>query len=306
MHAASNPSPSRDVASIAKPMHCPAPQSSTSPFASDYIDIEIINDDHPLFCPEYQHLILFNAERGENHFKAVSGRIRPLKSSHRAKLISWLIRVSDKMLFQDETLLLSAALFDRVTALKRIPRHELQLYASTSLWIASKVEEKETPLLSDFVYLCARTYTSAEFLECELQILSLLHFVVASTTSIIYVQAAFEHGGVTAELARFFCLVMMFRPSYGAMTGSMMGTTAIVLACLICGEQVRVMEESVDAIVGCAQQVILALQDVGDKPENPIRHALPRWLMRKGIGYVTEQVIALTKTDAIHSFCSNQ
>jgi hypothetical protein len=206
------------------------------------------------------------------------------------------------MLFQDETLLLSVSLFDRVTSLKRLVRRELQLYGATCLWIASKIEERLTPMLSDFIYLCAGIYTAADFIECETQILTLLHFAVASTTSIVYVQAAVEDGTRIGELARFFCLVLMCHPSYGTMSASVMGTTAVILACFVCGERVSVAKQSVDEVVGCAQQVIIGLQEVEG---NPIRRALPRWLAGKGIGDLKEQVTLFTKTAAIHTFESD-
>jgi hypothetical protein len=280
---------------------------------SEYSDPEMNSDDDsdpisgiPMFCPEYQPLILANAERSEAQFKSVSGHVRPLKNSHRAKVIGWLFRISEKMQFHDETLLLGAALFDRVTAMKRIVPRELQLHASTCLWIASKIEEKLTPILSDFTYLCGSIYAAAEFVQCEAQILTLLHFSVASTTPIIYVQGAVEPESEVAELARFFCLALMFRPSYGAMSASLMGTTAVVLACLMRRERARIAKQSVDAILGCAQQLILALQEVAGSAENPVRHALPEWLDGIGIAGVTEQIAGFTKSNAIRRFCCSQ
>jgi hypothetical protein len=309
MDSALLPLPAFNVPFANKSLHVPAPQSSPLPVPSEYSDPDNATDDDPfseIFCPEYQSLIFFNAERGENRFKTAPVRVRPVKHSHRSKVIAWLYRISDEMLFLDETLLLGASLFDRVTALKRIDRRVLQLHACTCLWIASKIEEKLTPTLSDFMYLCGGIYTTSDFIDCENLILNLLHFAVASTTAIVYVQGAVECVGPVPELARFFCLVLMVRSGYGGMNASVMGTTAVVLASLICGGQARLVKQPVDAILGCTQQVILALQEIGATPENPMRRALPRWLAGKGISSLRERIAAIAKTDAIQSFCSSQ
>jgi hypothetical protein len=297
---------------LIKPVPFPAPHPTPSAATSEYSETEITSDDPdpssgvPIFDPEYQPLIFFNAERTEAQFKAASGHVRPLKNAHRTKVMAWLFRVSDKMGFQDETLLLSAVLFDRVAALKRIPLREIQLHAATCLWLASKIEEKLTPFLSDFTYLCGAIYSASDFVECEAKILSLLHFSVSSTTPIIYVQGAVDAESEVAELARFFCYALMFRPSYGAMSASVMGTTAIVLACLIRGEKVRIVKQSVDAVLACTQQLILALQDVGGSPENPVQDALPEWLDGRGISEVKDQIVEFTKSGAIRRFCCSQ
>jgi hypothetical protein len=302
--------PSSNLPPLNKPVPFPVLRPVAPVVTSEYSDPDIGSDDDsdlfsnlPMFYPEYQPLIFLNAERSEAHFKAVPGHVRPLKNTHRSKVVAWLIRISDKMQFQDETLLLGVALFDRISALKRIIPREFQLHASTSLWIASKIEEKVTPTLSDFTYLCGSIYTPADFLECETQILALLHFAVASTTPIIYVQGAVESGSEVAELARFFCLVLLFRPSYAAMSASAMGTTAVLLARLVRGERAKVARQSVEAVLACTQQVVLAMQEVGGYAENPVRHALPRWLGGKGVGELKEQIAALLKTDAIRRFC---
>jgi hypothetical protein len=73
----------------------------------------------------------------------------------------------------------------------------------------------------------------------------------------------------------------------------------------VCRERVRVVKHSGEVILGCVQQVILALQEVGGNPENPMRHALPRWLAWKGIADLKEQVVEFTRTDMIRTFCSD-
>jgi hypothetical protein len=208
------------------------------------------------------------------------------------------------MQFHDETILLGTCLFDRVAALRRINRSELQLTASTCLWIASKIEEKQTPTVSDFVYLCGGAYSGPDFVECEAQILSLLRFAVASTTPIVYVQALIEPHGRIAELARFLCFTLVFRPSFAALSPALMGTTAAVLACLVCGERRRISRHAPDTIAEYAREVLLALDEIAENSENPMHGMLPPWMAGKCIADVRDEVALTVRRAALRSCCS--
>jgi G2/mitotic-specific cyclin 1/2 len=276
---------------------------------SEYSDPEILSDDDsavfPLAAPfysEYQELIVSHLERVERVFLAVPS-VRPVKPSHRSKIIAWLLRVNDEMQFNDETVLLSACLFDRVAALRCINRVDLQLTASTCLWIASKIEEKLTPTVSDFAYLCGGTYSGSDFVECEAQILALLRFAVASTTPIVHVQAIVDPHGRIAELARFLCFALMFRPTFGALSPALMGATAAVLACLFCGERKRICKQQPSAIAEYAREVLLALDEIVENEENPMHELLPKWMAVKDIAEVRDEMAELVRRGAIRTCC---
>jgi hypothetical protein len=276
---------------------------------SEYSDPEILSDDDsaalvanaPLYA-EYQEVIASHLQRAEHYFLAVPS-VRPVKPSHRSKLIAWMLRVNDEMQFNDETILLGTCLFDRVAALRRINRGELQLTGSTCLWIASKIEEKLTPAVSDFVYLCSGTYNRSDFVECEAQILALLRFAVASTTPIVYVQGAVEPDGPIAELARFFCFALMFRPTFGSLSPALMGVTAAVLACLLRGESRRITKQAPDAIVACTRELLFALNEIAEHAENPMHRLLPMWIAEKGVADIRDEIARLVKRGAIRGCC---
>jgi hypothetical protein len=277
---------------------------------SEYSDPEIESDEDPEpfepihgFCQEYRSLIFSNSSHTEGQFTAISKGIRPLKRSHRSKVISWMIRINDEMQFKDETLLLAATLFDRVTAVKRLDRTELQLFASTCLWIASKIEETLNPSVSDFVYLCGGAYSVADFVSCEASIVNLLHFMVASTTSIVYVQAVVEAAGenpTIVEVASYFCFALMFCPSYGGMSPSVMGITAVVLAILILGTRTNVRGFSVcpKMVIDCWQEIMEIIGEIDDQPENPLCDAFPASAGRTA-AEVREELETLVSEEAV-------
>jgi hypothetical protein len=131
------------------------------PIASEYSDPEWESDAEPVcaeldesICPDYRSLIFSNALSEELRVPSAPSCFDRGNSVHRSRVISWIIRATSEMQFLDETLFLAVALFDRVVAVDSIPTNSLQLYVSTCLLIASKMEEKLTPVVSDFVFLC--------------------------------------------------------------------------------------------------------------------------------------------------------
>jgi hypothetical protein len=249
---------------------------------SEYSDPEWQSDseqssepDAPL-CPEYRTLILSNVMSQEMFFDSSPAR-RRLKHSHRSKIVSWLLRVSSEMRFQDETVFVAVALFDRVTAAEALVNGKFQLFAATCLWIASKMEEKLTASVSDFVYLCGRVHSGLEFVQCEDQILQLLHFDVALTVPVFYVEALLPPQSEADDVAFFFCQAILYCQSYSAANPSAVGLAAIFLAVLLTEVAPVKVERAADAvqITECTQQMIDALEEIGEDVDNPLHHQLP-------------------------------
>jgi hypothetical protein len=285
---------------------------------SEYSDPEIDSDDyseslHPSsgFCLEYRDLISTNTVQGEGRFIARDIGVRKMKHSHRRKVIGWMVRISEEMQFRDETVLLGAILFDRVAALDHLDRSELQLYASTCLWIASKMEETLTPAVSDFVYLCGSTYAGAEFVACETHILTLLGFFIASTTPIISAQAALEANGERegrlADVARFLCMAMLFCPEYGAISPTVVGMTAVVLAALIVGSHtcLRGLTVGPATVMACWREVELTLMEIDDDLDNPFCDAFPSSTGRT-LAQAREEWEMVVTESAVRKMCCGQ
>lgn len=94
----------------------------------------------------------------------------------RAILVDWLIQVQSYLELSSETLYQSISLVDRVLEIRCVPVHRVQLLAITSLLIVSKLEEKRPTETSDLLQLTLNSYTRAELLSLERQVLSVLKF----------------------------------------------------------------------------------------------------------------------------------
>jgi hypothetical protein len=277
------------------------------PIASEYSDPEWESDaesvcaepDSPI-CPDYRSLIFSNMLNQELRVPSVDGSTH----SHRSRVVSWIIRATSEMHFLDETLFLAVTLFDRIV--DSVPSNALQLYVSTCLLIASKMEEKLTPVVSDFVYLCGCCYTLCDFVECEREVLALLHFDVAVTTSIFYVQAILSFPSDTEDLAFFLSHAMLFSSAYATTSASVAGLAAVFLAALAADGPAVAVEQCFDpaSVVRCARQMMDALEDVIASPENPLWELFRSW-NRKALQQTAERIRPqLTETNVCCAFKS--
>ncbi|EAY21694.1 Cyclin, N-terminal domain containing protein [Trichomonas vaginalis G3] len=113
-----------------------------------------------------------------------------IRNDFRIIVIDWCIRVYFEMKLNMETLTLGIYIFNSILRRKGIKRCHLQLFAATSLWIASKIEETSTPTLSDYITVCSDSYSAKEFYACEKYILRAMNYDVAFATHEFYVQLA--------------------------------------------------------------------------------------------------------------------
>ena len=86
----------------------------------------------------------------------------------RSILVAWMWEVCKSFKLNAETFFTSVALLDRFL-LQSTPvlRSKLQLIGMVSLLVASKIEEKFSPEIRDFVYISDNAYTSDDIRTCE-------------------------------------------------------------------------------------------------------------------------------------------
>jgi hypothetical protein len=106
-----------------------------------------------------------------------------------------------------------------------------------------------------------------------------LHFDVAVTTSIFYVQAILPVPSDTEELAFFFAQVMFFASACATTSPSVVGTTAVFLAALATDARAVAVEYHFHtaSIVSCARHMMTALEDLIESPENPLWELFRSW-----------------------------
>lgn len=107
---------------------------------------------------------------------------KDINENVRAILIDWLISVHAKFKLLPETLYLTVNLIDRYFSMFNVAKSEVQLVGITGLLIATKYEEIYPPTVKDFIYLTDQTFTRAQLLQMEKNMLFSLQFDIQQTS----------------------------------------------------------------------------------------------------------------------------
>ncbi|WOL03145.1 cyclin-A2-1-like [Canna indica] len=148
------------------------------------IDTEIQN---PQMCCTYASEIYTNQRAAELIRRPVANFMetlqRDITQSMRGILIDWLVEVSEEYRLVPDTLYLTVYIIDQFLSQNYIERQRLQLLGITCMLIASKYEEICAPRVEEFCFITDNTYTKAEVLKMETQVLSHIGFQLSVPTT---------------------------------------------------------------------------------------------------------------------------
>jgi len=103
-------------------------------------------------------------------------------------VVNWLNEVTDEFHLKKETFFLAVDYLDRFLERRALPPQSLQLIGITALFIASKYQEIEVPILEKFVDITDRTYSQEEIVVAERIILATLNFELCAVTVLDFLQ----------------------------------------------------------------------------------------------------------------------
>ncbi|KAG5502881.1 hypothetical protein JKF63_04651 [Porcisia hertigi] len=133
----------------------------------------------PCFASEYGSEILnyfLEVERVVYTERKYMDRQSEITDRMRKILIDWLIDVTTEFKLHSETFFLAVDIIDRFLFLYSIPRTKLQLLGVTAVLIAAKHEEVWPPTVNNCVAVTANTYTSADVIAMEFDVVTALRF----------------------------------------------------------------------------------------------------------------------------------
>ncbi|KAL6603291.1 hypothetical protein ACP70R_043652 [Stipagrostis hirtigluma subsp. patula] len=162
-----------------------ASKTGESP-AIDIVDIDKDNG-NPQMCTSYAAEIYSNQMASElmrrprpNYMETLQ---RDITKGMRGILIDWLVEVSEEYKLVPDTLYLTVYLIDKFLSQKYIDRQRLQLLGITSMLVASKYEEICAPRVEEFCFITDNTYSKAEVLKMERQVVNDLGFHLSVPTT---------------------------------------------------------------------------------------------------------------------------
>ncbi|KAL6660930.1 hypothetical protein ACP70R_000314 [Stipagrostis hirtigluma subsp. patula] len=162
-----------------------ASKTGESP-AIDIVDIDKDNG-NPQMCTSYAAEIYSNQMASElmrrprpNYMETLQ---RDITKGMRGILIDWLVEVSEEYKLVPDTLYLTVYLIDKFLSQKYIDRQRLRLLGITSMLVASKYEEICAPRVEEFCFITYDTYSKAEVLKMERQVVNDLGFHLSVPTT---------------------------------------------------------------------------------------------------------------------------
>ncbi|RMX65653.1 hypothetical protein DD238_006931 [Peronospora effusa] len=188
----------------------------------------------------------------------------------RAVLVDWLVEVHQRFELEAQTLYLTVNYVDRYLAQISVNSQRFQLVGVAALLIASKFEEIYPCDMDDLLYICERSYSKTDLVDCERDLLNVLKFnlAVPSVSSFLgyYLEHFEEEDKLIGQLANYFgeCSLLDFR--FGATYEPSIVACACLLAayCYIENQTpnlvwnyrlVELTGYAVEAIVPCTQDL---------------------------------------------------
>lgn len=166
-------------------------ESSVDPCPEYDYDKEMMTD--PFHIPEYAADIFKYSRFREAAFKVhdyTKDKNSLISKDHRALLVDWMIEVQETFELNHETLYLAVKLVDIFLAnsKEKYPRDRLQLIGSAAIFIASKYDERQPPLIDDFLYVSDDSYTRAQLEEMEKTMLRGVFFDLGAPLSYSFIR----------------------------------------------------------------------------------------------------------------------
>ena len=158
---------------------------------------------------------------------------RDINENVRSILVDWLIGVHAKFKCLPETLFITVNLIDRYLSKFNIKQSQVQLLGIAALLIATKYEEIYPPTVKDFIYLTDNTYTRAQILAMEEQILFHLQFEIQQTSAYRFLErytkiAKADH--VVFFLAQYLLELGLLDSKMNQYPPSLLASTALYVA----------------------------------------------------------------------------
>lgn len=168
-------------------------------------------------------------------------------------LLDFLIELHSSFKLQPSTLFLCFNIIDRYCAKRIVFKRHYQLVGCTSLWIASKYEDKKSriPTLKELSIMCRNAYDEEMFIQMEMHILSTLEWSLSHPNLEECLQLSIQSmnnlqvtpckynnltpnnsktSAITA-ISRFLCELSLYDRFFLTMPTSLVAITANLLAC---------------------------------------------------------------------------
>lgn len=151
----------------------------------------------------------------------------------RSLLVDWMVEVQESFELNHETLYLAVKLVDLYLTKVTVGTETLQLLGASSLFIASKYDERIPPMVEDFLYICDGAYSQRELIKMEISVLKVIDFDLGIPLSYRFLRRYARCGKVsmpTLTLARYILEYSLMDYSTIRFSDSKLAASALLLA----------------------------------------------------------------------------
>uniref|UniRef100_A0AAV1VN71 Cyclin N-terminal domain-containing protein n=1 Tax=Peronospora matthiolae TaxID=2874970 RepID=A0AAV1VN71_9STRA len=231
----------------------------------------------PGMVDEYACAIYKNLRDREHRYHVtedIFAEQQTVQPQMRAVLVDWLVEVHQRFELEAQTLYLTVNYVDRYLAQVPVNIQRFQLVGVAALLIASKFEEIYPCDMDDLLYICERSYSKADLVECERDLLNVFAFnlAVPTVSSFLgYFLEQCEEDKLIGQLANLFAECSLLDFGFGAKyEPSIVACACLLAASCYVGNQgprlvwnyrlVELTGYAIETIIPCTQklQTILA------------------------------------------------
>ncbi|KAI7872602.1 cyclin-like protein [Spinellus fusiger] len=151
----------------------------------------------------------------------------------RGVLIDWIVEIHYLFQLLPETLFLTVNLVDRFLSSRTVVQGKLQLVGITTLYIATKFEEINTPAMQDFLFMTDRSIKEDDLLKAERFILQVLDFKLCYSNPLGFMRRTSMGGKYdvhTRMLAKYFMEVSCVDHRFMSIKPSLVAASSLWLS----------------------------------------------------------------------------
>ncbi|KAH8406648.1 hypothetical protein KR222_001553 [Zaprionus bogoriensis] len=151
----------------------------------------------------------------------------------RTLLVDWMVEVQETFELNHETLYLAVKIVDLYLCRSVINKERLQLLGAAAFFIACKYDERQPPLIEDFLYICDGAYNNDELVRMEMETLRTINYDLGIPLSYRFLRRYARCAKVqmpTLTLARYILELSLMDYATIGFSDSQMASAALFMA----------------------------------------------------------------------------
>ena len=170
-------------------------------------EVESYSDPNFSFVDDYIDEILENLkiEEANNEFKIDPDYFHfqtEINSKMRIILIDWILEVTNKLKFKENTFFITTYIIDAYLSKKFIPRKKFQLLGVTALYISTKLNEIFSGKAKDYAFITDNAFNEKEILDMETDIAKTIEFNFLVPNSLSFFEIILNKFDIDKDLSK--------------------------------------------------------------------------------------------------------